>query len=138
MAMEYWGADALVVRLREISYSASRAVEGDILKAAASLILEDAKSRLERHRRTGKLEGALAIFSGRRDASGRSEIKVGLPRNRGVAYGIPLEWGHINRDGTVTPPYPYLYPAYESKKSEAYALIRDGLKAAILKGGGGE
>ncbi len=106
-----------------------------ILEEAAAPIKEDAVRRAAAHHRTGRLEEKITILPAKRN-KGRVYVKIGVPRFAGVGYAIPLEWGHINRDGSITAPAPFMQPAYESQKETAYLRIRQGLEEQIIKAGG--
>lgn len=128
------GMGELMERLREKQGAAAAAIERGLLERAAEPILADARENV--HVRTGRLKGKIMVTKLRRTGSG-AYVKIGVPRGEGVAYGIPLEWGHVNRDGSITAPKPFMQTAYASQKDAAYQIIRDGLREAVMEGGGG-
>ena len=133
--MDMAGMDALLKNIQRMAGPNAAAIEERVLREAAEPILAEAQKLV--NVRTEKLKGKITVSKVRRIKGSGSSIKIGVPRNAGVAYGIPLEWGHVNRDGTVTAPRPFMWPAYVAKKDEAYGIIRDGLRDELLKGGGG-
>lgn len=104
------------------------------LAAAAEPIkqkaIEDAPEK------TGRLGGAIVtsriktVGKGR-GGNGYAYIKIGILHGSGAAYGIPVEFGHVNQDGSFTAPRPFMRPAYESQKAAAYAILREELAREI-------
>ena len=103
------------------------AVERAALEKAGALVLEAAKEKVPA--RTGFLESNLVVTKVKQGRDATAYIQVGVNRNKGAAYGIPVEFGHVNHDGTITSPISFIGAAYEEKKAEAYDLI----KATILE-----
>ena len=133
------GTEAFYNALKEIAVGASR-VEREALTAGAEVIRDEAKRNVERDlkQRTGNLRDAIEVSRITRTGTG-AYIKIGLPKGTGAAYGVPVEFGHINKNdhggATVgakyTKAHPFMHPAYVSKKAEAYATILQYVKNAI-------
>lgn len=135
MQMTVEGGSELLEKLRQLTGGPNRAVERGILEEAAMVIVNAAKSNAARYHRTGRLEEKITI-SRRVIRQNGASIRMGVPRFQGVGYGTPLEWGHVNRNGTFTRPRPFMQNAYEENKAEAYGIIREGLREEIIKRGG--
>lgn len=138
--MDIEGWDALTARLKEVAGAAYTAEARGILERAAEPIAEEARRIV--HKRSHTIEKAIFVsrvkLKGRnKDGEGYACIKIGVRRNVGAGGAMPLEWGHINKDGTVTAPYAFIGPAYDSQKALAYSIIKQGLRDAIFKAGGG-
>lgn len=69
----------------------------------------------------------VAIIGPRNDVRGR--VKGKLHRPAKIAHLI--ERGKINRDGTVTPPRPFIRPAYEQNEAESLRVMRTKLGEGI-------
>lgn len=134
--MEIDGWDELASRMKEMAGPEYIGRAQKILVAAAQPVADEAR-RLVRVR-TGNIKNAIMVTRVKHrgkwhGSDGYAYIKIGVPQSANGA--IPLEHGHINRDGTVTPPHPFIWPAYESQKAEAYRIIRDGVREVFGLGG---
>lgn len=101
-------------------------IEKRALQKAADMVVDAARAN------TPVLTGLAAseitatkVAKGINDGS--TSVKVGVRRNKGVAYVVPLEWGHLNPDGSITPPAAFMARTYEEKKAEAYDIIRQSI-----------
>ncbi len=123
------GINELVTELRNTQEKVA-AEEASALKAGAEPIASEARRIVQV--KSGKLRGEIAI-SNVTSARTRKSIKIGLPAKSGAAYGVPLEFGHVNKNqyggaktgSAFTQPYPFMAPAYETQKGTAYRIIRE-------------
>lgn len=126
--MEVDGLDNIINRLESMGKSGSR-LEGESLKVAGEVIVEEARNNLESHGnvRTGKLKEGLKVGKVRKKGI-RKYVEVGITKedNSENFYGKFLEWGTSKMSAK-----PFLIPAYENKKNEAKKIIIDELKKGI-------
>ena len=103
-------------------------VEKAALEKAAAVVAEEARSLAPE--KTGRVKENIVTAKAKIDGS-TAHIKIGVSKDRSLAYAVPLEWGHVNRNGTVTMPRSFIGAAYEAKKAEAYDIIRDSIREAV-------
>lgn len=113
-----------------------------ILNEAAEPMLEAARSFAPS--RSGAGGGTLrrALKKGnvlKRKFGGGYTIKIGSLKGDDAYYASWVEFGHgADKDGARGPaaPHPFLRPAYDTTKDQAYAIIRARLADEITKHGG--
>jgi len=125
MKMEISGMGQILDALRGQVDKYKRA-EKTALERAADVVAEEARRLVPT--RTENLQESILITKVRTANDGAS-IVVGVDRS--AAYAVPLEYGHINRDGSVTAPRSFMGAAYEAKKGEAYDVMRETIKEAL-------
>lgn len=133
--MEFTGWDDLAHELRDM-------VGGRYIGAVRNGLVEAAKPVEEEARRLVRIRSGTvfrAIYTSRvvvhsiASKEGYAYIKISVRRFQGAGGAIPLEYGHVNPDGSFTPPYSFMLPAYETKKEEAYEILRDKIRDAIIQ-----
>ncbi len=97
--------------------------------AAGELIKEDAKSRI--HSISGDLADSLQVES----TVGQQKIVATIHHGQGGAHDHLVEYGHMtggwNKSNEPVLPHPYMWPAYEAKKEEAFGLIKGAVAEAV-------
>jgi len=132
--MEVGGFQQAQAALRAIEENYPK-VEKLALENAAAVFEAEVRSRVPS--RTGAVALEIKTTKVKSGRDGGGEIRVGVGRNKGVAYAVPLEWGHINRDGSVTAPRSFIGASYEAKKAEAYEAMKQTIKDHLASLGGG-
>lgn len=127
-SMELEGMDAIISRIESMGRAGIK-LEGQALKIAGNLIVEEAKNMLESNGsvRSGKLKDGLKV-SGTRKKGNKKYVQVGIQKgdNSNIFYGKFLEWGTSKMSAR-----PFLGPAYSSKKDEAKKIILNQLKQGL-------
>jgi len=102
-----------------------------ILNAAAQPVLKAAQRNAPK--RTGKLHEAIKVGKVQKRAGGYT-IKIGSQKGDDAYYASWVEFGH----GGPRPaaPHPFMRPAYDTTKDQAYAIISARLEQEITKHGG--
>lgn len=97
----------------------------EIIKGGAEVILEQAK--INAPVKSGTLKKSLKIVM--RKKGTRSKARIGVQKGSDGYYATFVEYGH----GGPHPagPHPFLAPAFDAKKEEAYGIIREALKSKI-------
>lgn len=108
------------------------AIIGSILNEAAQPVLEAAQRFAPE--RTGKLKAALKVGKLQKRKGGGYFIKIGSHKEDDAFYASFVEFGHGGP--RPAPPHPFMRPAYDTTKDQAYAIIRDRLEQEITKHGG--
>lgn len=98
------------------------AVENDALQAAAEPILSEAKQTTAFHDRSGKLRKSLSISNFK--IKGKYVLVGALGKN--VFYSRMVEFGT-----SKAMPHPFLMPAFEHHREEAYEIIKQKLTEAL-------
>lgn len=93
------------------------------------------KKSMARKVKTYKSGTVVSIMGPRKDAAAMYKGKLHKPSK--IAHLV--EKGHINRDGSLTPPHPFMRPAFESTKGEALNIMADKMGTGIEReaAGGG-
>jgi HK97 gp10 family phage protein len=100
-----------------------------IIKAGAEVVLEQAKKNCPVSPGGGTLKKALKIIMKKK--GNWTKARIGVQKGSDAYYATFVEYGH----GGPHPagPHPFLSPAFDLKKEEAYGVIRDALKSKINK-----
>lgn len=110
----------------------SRAIVDRALKAAAVPVRDKIIENIDKggHIWTGRLHNAVSI--GRTIGVRKSgyRIKIGVIGN-GAPHAHLVEFGHGGPK--PAPEHPFMAPAYEATKEEAYGILREQLKAALFE-----
>ena len=104
-----------------------------ILNEAAQPVLE--KARQFAPLKTGKLRAAIKAGRVKRRKDGVYTIKIGTQGKTDAFYAPFVEFGHGGPHGPADP-HPFMRPAYDATREQAYGIIRDRLKLEIDKIGG--
>lgn len=116
--------------LMKMAANISGAVIDDVLRAAAEPVLDQAKANIKT--RSGDLARSLTIGSVKTWRSGGKYITIGAHKGSPAqVYAGPVEFGHGGPHPAGA--HPYMRPAYDAKKDEAYIKIREALQQAIEK-----
>ena len=103
-----------------------------ILNEAAQPVLE--KARQFAPIKTGKLRAAIKAGKVKRRKDGVYTIKIGTQGKTDAFYAPFVEFGHGGPH--PAPAHPFMRPAYDATKEQAYGIIRDRLNEEINKIGG--
>jgi len=103
-----------------------------ILNEAAQPVLEKAQQFAPT--KTGKLRAAIKAGKVKRRKDGAYTIKIGTQGKTDAFYAPFVEFGHGGPH--PAPPHPFMRPAYDATKEQAYGIIRDRLNEEINKIGG--
>lgn len=103
-----------------------------ILNEAAQPVLEKAQQFAPV--KTGKLKAAIKAGKVKRRKDGAYTIKIGTQGKTDAYYAPFVEFGHGGPH--PAPPHPFMRPAYDATKEQAYGIIRDRLNEEINKIGG--
>ena len=125
-------ANDLADMARRVSSTSSTTVISSILNEAAQPVYEAAQRFAPE--RSGKLKAALKIGKLQRRKGGGYYIKIGSHKEDDAFYASFVEFGHGGPH--PAPPHPFLRPAYDTTKEQAYAIIRERLGQEISKSGG--
>ena len=104
-----------------------------ILQAAAQPIHQQMKANASRNPKiiTGVLHDSIAIGNVRKRRYSGKHITIGVHRKEhGAYYATPVEYRHGGP--APAPPHPFIRPAYDTRADEAYQIIRDGLRDALV------
>jgi HK97 gp10 family phage protein len=103
----------------------------DALAAGAEPIKEEMKRITPPVSRSGKLKGAIKVGKVRTSKRGRT-ITVGIHRRdidlsdkNGEYYPAYVEYGHGGPH--PAPPHPFIRPAYDLKKDEAWTIVKQAI-----------
>lgn len=113
---------------------------GGAFKATADAILNEAAQPVLgaalrfAPERSGVLKGAIKAGKVQRRKNGTYTIKIGSHKGDDAYYASWVEFGHGGPH--PAPEHPFMRPAYESTKDEAYSIIRTRLAEEIDKIGG--
>ena len=81
---------------------------------------------------TGALHGSIRTHSVRRSRSGGKYITIGVKHSeKGAYYANPVEKGHGGP--APAPAHPFVRPAFDVRKDEAYQIMKNVLKDELLK-----
>lgn len=129
------GASFTVEGIEELIASFERigkdmdSVSNAALKEGGQVIVDESKNILSagNHRVTGNLIEGLSI-SGVKGGKDGKYVEAGITKGdkSHIYYGKFLEWGTFKM-----PAYPYLAPAFESKKSEVQDTIVNKIKSVV-------
>lgn len=108
------------------------------LKSGAQIISDQTQANIlsTTVQRTGDLAGSVRItpvktYGGKFMGKKYIQVNVEAQSEEGFYYARSVEFGH---GGPVTAgAYPFMRPAYDARKDEAYDLIRDAIRQAIDK-----
>lgn len=79
---------------------------------------------------TGDLHKSILIGKVKKRRSSGQTITIGVHHSEaGAFYSEPVEYGHGGP--APAPAHPFVRPAFDVKQDEAYAIIRNGLRAAL-------
>ena len=107
-----------------------------ILNEAAQPVLEAAQRMVPV--KSGKLRAAIKAGKVKKRKGGSYTIRIGTvdKKSKTDAYYAPfVEFGHGGPHGPAAP-HPFMRPAYDATREQAYGIIRDRLKSEIDKIGG--
>lgn len=112
---------------RELSDELARLSEGFSREAMEKAIRSGAEPVLEKIRqnapeRTGELFSALRIGPLKRWYGGQYYMRVGVVHGPDAPHGHLVEYGHGGPH--PAPPHPFVRPAFDATKDEAYNNIR--------------
>ncbi len=100
------------------------------LKVGAGPVLDQAKANV--NSKSGDLVRSLTIGSIKLRKGGGKYITIGAHKGSPAqVYAGPVEFGHGGPHPAGA--HPYMRPAYDAKKDEAYIKIREALQQAIDK-----
>lgn len=114
---------------------------GQFRKTAGNILNDAAEPTLAAMQRMAPVkEGTLrrALKKGKvltRKGGGGYTIKIGSQKGDDAYYAGWVEFGHGGLHGPAAP-HPFLRPAYDTTKDQAYAIIRARLADEITKHGG--
>jgi HK97 gp10 family phage protein len=117
------GMDDLIDQL-DLMVSNSKQVIDDALKSAAEPILADAQQTTAFVDRSGRLRKSLAI-SKTQIKKGQTYVLAGSLK-KGIYYARLVEYGH-----STARAHPFMAPAFERHKEEAYQIIKEKLTEAL-------
>ena len=81
---------------------------------------------------TGALHGSIRTHSVRKSRSGGKYITIGVKHSeKGAYYANPVEKGHGGP--APAPAHPFVRPAFDVRKDEAYQIMKNILKDELLK-----
>ena len=81
---------------------------------------------------TGALHGSIRTHNVRKSRSGGKYITIGVKHSeKGAYYANPVEHGH-GGPGSA-PAHPFVRPAFDVRKDEAYQIMKNILKDELLK-----
>ena len=81
---------------------------------------------------TGALHGSIRTHSVRKARSGGKYITIGVQHSeKGAYYANPVEKGHGGPG--PAPAHPFVRPAFDVRKDEAYQIMKKILKDELLK-----
>ena len=106
-------------------------VAKDALGAGAAIIEARMKNNAssDPKPRSGKLRGAIKTGNVRKN-KGRNTIAIGV-WSSDVSYAYPVEYGHGGPH--PAPAHPFIRPAFNEGKDEAYSAIRQAINDALSK-----
>lgn len=122
------GIEELIASFERMGKDVDR-VANVALKEGGQVIVEEAKSILSSggHIVTGNLKEGLSV-SGVKGGKDGKYVKAGITKGdkSPIYYGKFLEWGTLKM-----PAYPFLAPAFESKKGEVQDTIANKIKSVV-------
>jgi HK97 gp10 family phage protein len=121
--IELAGMSDLIDQL-DLMVSNSKQVIDETLKAAAEPILADAQQTTAFIDRSGRLRKSLSI-SQTIIKKGQTYVLAGSLK-KSIYYARLVEYGHSNAHA-----HPFMAPAFERHKEEAYQIIKKRLKEAL-------
>ena len=81
---------------------------------------------------TGALHGSIRTHNVRKSRSGGKYITMGVKHSeKGAYYANPVEHGHGGPG--PAPAHPFVRPAFDVRKDEAYQIMKNILKDELLK-----
>ena len=81
---------------------------------------------------TGALHGSIRTHNVRKSRSGGKYITIGVKHSeKGAYYANPVEHGHGGP--APAPAHPFVRPAFDVRKDEAYQIMKKILKDELLK-----
>ena len=119
--------------LRASGENGSRACSW-ILQNAAQPVLEQMLHNASSDPKiiTGALHGSIRTHNVRRSRSGGKYITIGVKHSeKGAYYANPVEHGHGGPG--PAPAHPFVRPAFDVRKDEAYQIMKNILKDELLK-----
>lgn len=122
------GIEELIASFERMGRDVDR-VANEALKEGGQVIVDESKNILSagNHRVTGNLIEGLSV-SGVKGGKDGKYVEAGITKgdNSPIYYGKFLEWGTFKM-----PAYPFLAPAFESKKSEVQDTIANKIKSVV-------
>ena len=127
----------LATMAARISGAGGAAVLESILNEAAQPVLEKAQQLAPARKgpKGGKLRAAIKAGKVKRRKDGRYTIKIGTQGKTDAYYAPFVEFGHGGPHGPAAA-HPFMRPAYDATKEQAYGIIRERLGEEIKKIGG--
>jgi HK97 gp10 family phage protein len=122
--IELTGMGDLIDKL-DLMVANSKQVIDETLKAAAAPILADAQQTTAFHDRSGRLRKSLKISKVKSGKNSRKLVWVGDVDAK-AQYSWYVEYGHSNVRA-----HPFMGPAFERHKEEAYRIIKEKLTEAL-------
>ena len=81
---------------------------------------------------TGALHGSIRTHNVRKSRSGGKYITIGVKHSeKGAYYANPVEHGHGGP--APAPAHPFVRPAFDVRKDEAYQIMKNILKGELTK-----
>lgn len=116
----------LIRELDDLGERAARAVVRAALRKAGRVVMKDAKERLAKHVRTGRLQRAVEISV----LAGQGYVDIGYRSRgpRGAPHGVFAEVGTSHSAA-----FPFLRPALEAKREEATEIFRAEIERQIIR-----
>lgn len=111
-------------------------VQTNTLKSAAEPIHRQMKANASSDPNiiTGALHGSIRIGKVKKHGTGK-RITIGVHHSEMSAYySNPVEFGHAGP--APAPAHPFVRPAFDTTKDEAYEIIKEELRAALRRKGG--
>jgi len=96
-----------------------------IIKSGAAPILGQAKSNVPV--KSGTLKSALTIVTKKKGT--RYKARIGVQKGSQGYYATFVEYGH--KGPHPAGPHPFLAPAFDAKKEEAFSIIKSILKSKL-------
>ena len=132
MGLSTSGFDGLSAYLDKLASSADGdALAGQALESGAEIIkqrmIDNASSNPQP--RSGKLRSSIKVGGVKRKGQG-STVSVGV-WSSDVKYAYPVEYGHGGPH--PAPAHPFLRPAFNEGKEDAYSAIKSSLASALDK-----
>ena len=141
-AIQLAGDKKLLKKLRKLGPKIEAKVLRQSLNAAATPVVKTARAEVSVDE--GLLKKAIGKKTKVKKGTGFGSTRVGARSNivgtdedgnrkEPWRYSHLVELGHINADGTHTPPRPFLRPAGENTKDAQLAAMKDKLASGIRK-----
>lgn len=143
MRVNISGAVETVARLNALSKSVQKRLVERAGRAALKPLAAAARRNVPRD--TGNLRKSIGIKKSKRVGKGEVVLLVGARagfkwaragrniENDPMRYAIPVEYGHVTKEGGFIPPVAFLRRAYESHKESVVAKFMEELSDRIEK-----